>query len=123
MKDNELRELLANIERKIEASTATVVGGDTKEVIDRLNRIQEMIEANRPTARQVYDDAAAKKTNELLSERLARIQEVVEAGRRFDAKPNPTEPPSPVLVPAVVGLIVGALIFAAGMLVASKLLW
>jgi len=116
VKDNELRDLLSNIERRIEASTATIMGGDTKEVIDRinerLNRIQELVEAHQPTGRQIYDDAAAKETNKLLSERLARIQEVVEAGRRFDAKPNPFEPPSPVLVPAVVG----ALLFAAGML-------
>jgi hypothetical protein len=79
MKDNELREMLANIERKITASTATVVGGDPNEVIDR----------------------------------LSRIQEVVEAGHRFEARP-PVQP-FDVKVASIVGVLIGALIFAAGM--------
>jgi len=78
MKDNELRELLANIESKITASTARVVGSEPKNVIDRLNRIQEIVEQER----HFY--------------------------------PPKIVLPSP-RVPAIVGMLLGALLFAAGM--------
>jgi hypothetical protein len=88
MKDNELRELLGNIERKIEAAHQSIVGGDAKE---NLARIQACVE---------------------------RIQELAEAGRRFEStKPLPLVLSSPG-VPAVVGMSVGAIIFLAGMFVA-----
>jgi hypothetical protein len=47
MKDSELRELFADLKLKIIAATATVVGGDPKEIIDRLTRIQELLEQGR----------------------------------------------------------------------------
>jgi hypothetical protein len=86
VKDNELRELLARIESKIDASTATVVGGDPKEVIDR----------------------------------LSRIQEVVEAGRHFETQKPPVQPFDVRWYP-IVGMLIGALIFAAGMFVGTFL--
>ena len=130
MKDNELRELLANIERKIEAATATIVGGDLKELVERihdnqdsierihksLDHVQELIEASQSTGRQIYDDAAAKETIKLLNERLAQSEKVLKQRLAL-----PFELPSPA-VPIVVGMVTGALIIAVGMLVGSMLL-
>ena len=83
MKDNELREYFDKLDNLIKASASTIVGGDTKEVIDRMQ------------------------------ERLDRIQELVEAGHRFEMPP--IKLPS-AAIPVTVGLVVGALLFAAGML-------
>jgi hypothetical protein len=47
MKDYELRELFANLEKAIMAATVTVVGGNPHEVCERLSRIQELLEAGR----------------------------------------------------------------------------
>jgi len=82
MKDNELRELLAKIENKIDA-------------------------AGRPLLQSAPDEL----TIQLIKERLGRIQELCEQGRRFEK----IELPSP-RVPLLVGAVIGALIFAAGML-------
>jgi hypothetical protein len=44
MKDNELRELFGNLEKAILAATATIVGGDTKQVDDALRKRLDAID-------------------------------------------------------------------------------
>jgi len=90
MKDNELCELLAQIDRKIEAAMATIIGGDPKDSIDRiqksLNRIQELAETRD------------------IQQRVDEIKVI------------------PPYIPAIIGIPFGALLFAAGMLLAWLLL-
>jgi len=90
MKDAELREMLASLERKIEAATATMIGGDPKEVIQRLSRIQEVVEAGR------------------------RFGETHDVERRLES--------IKVLPWPLVGMLIGALLFAVGMLLGWLLL-
>src|SRR5262252_3658038 len=119
MKDNELRELLANIERKIEAATATIVGGNLKEMVERihdnqdsierihksLDRIQELTERPASEGRKLFDAAIRETEEKLRREQLEQIKVI----------PSPS-------VPAIVGMSVGAIIFLVGMFVAWVLL-
>ena len=82
MKDNELREMFASLERKIEAATATMVGGDPKELLKRINsmdtRLAE-IQARTPSeGRQIFDAAYNRKGDELLRETLANLERKID---------------------------------------------
>jgi hypothetical protein len=107
MKDNEMRELFASLANRVEA----IIASAEQAIIERI------------TGAKWEGDAAAKPDANFLTEqdrkdvleRLTRIQELTEMGRRFGAPvPPPLELPSP-RVPLFVGMLIGALIFAAGM--------
>jgi len=85
MKDAELREMIGNLERKIDSLDAMIIATDWSKTFD--------------------------KYLEDIKKRVERIQEVVEQGRRFE---EIRIVPSTRL-PAVIGMAAGAIIFLAGM--------
>jgi len=109
MKDNELRELLAALDRKIEAATAAMVGGDTKKV---LAHIQERLDH----LDRIYSEGRNQSDERLIRERLAKIDKALE-----HRMPGSIMLPSP-RVPMIVGMGMGALLFTAGMLLGWLLL-
>lgn len=89
MKDAEQRELLASLKTAFE---------------------QGMKDADAHMLKRFPTIAHAEERHEEIMNRLTRIQECTEAGRRFEK----FELPSP-RVPMFAGILIGALIFAAGM--------
>jgi len=89
MKDNELRERLDDIERKLAA---------------RIDSAVALMSIDVSRTEQKIDDTIAT--------RLARIQECVEASRRFE--PGHQEQLD-IKVAIIIGMVIGTVIFVAGM--------